>query len=1238
MMTTFVERSVDNGQVSSYLPMTTFFGGGRRLINATFEERMEALVEDGIALAIGTCTIYSICMLIVVTSVAMVNWSALKQIIRIRRIFFKSVLRQDMAWFDTENDFNFASKMSEDMVKLKDGMGDKLSVVANLIGGSIYCLVQVFPLGWELSLACSSLVPFSIVATIALTKYQTRSSAKESEAYNTVGQHAEEVLKSIKTVVAFGGEDKEIQRYRNLLEPAERFGRKRGLCTGLGNGFNCMLTFSLNTIVLMYGTRLVVEDFAKPTDEKRYIPGDIITILFSVYSSIHMMTMSVPHMEAFAFARGAAASIFKLMDQEPAIDSLNEDGKVPEEGSQGEIIFKDVTFSYPSRPDVKVLDKFSLYIKAGESVALVGSSGCGKSTVLQLIQRLYDPSSGSVTFDGEDTKILNLRWLRSKLGVVGQEPVLFKGTISENISIADSEATRDEIQRVAEMAYAHEFITKLPDGYDTEIGEQGTSLSGGQKQRIAIARALLRNPILLLMDEATSALDSQSERTVQAALNRASIGRTTIVVSHRLSTIVNAHRIICIDHGKVVEEGTHEALMNAKGRYYELVTTGNRDQEPETVSIKENSHEELIAKNIDTTREPQEPSKRKSTEKFPYNRNKRAIVSAGLRRHESTADMELKEKLIEHEEEIKPLNDWELLKLNAPEWLYLVIGSISAFAQGSCYPISAFLLAYAYGIYALPNPNDIIYLGDFYGVVFIVVSVMAGASMCLQSFAFTTSGLKMTTRLRYQYFSSLLRQEIGYFDKPTNTVGAMCARLSGDAAEIQGATGLRVGIILQGISSTFIGFVMSISYSWKLTLVGLAVLPLLVGCVWLESVSAEQSQAAERTALESATSIATEAIVSVRTVQSLGIEKVFMKKFDDALENSRKALSKKTRWRGLVMSLGNFFPGFTYTSATVYGATLVAYEGLEYKTVFLVNEALMYGAFMLSQSLLLSPNYRSTKTCGARILHLINRDPKVKTEPGVRDKEDWTATGSFSIKDVKFNYPTRPHVAVLQGLDLKVEAGKTVALVGSSGCGKSTILQLMQRYYDPASGKIELDDFDTRTCLTLPRLRRQQGVVQQQPVLFDRTLAENISYGDNTREITMNEIVQAAEAANIHNFIVSLPKGYETNVGSSGAQLSGGQKQRVCIARALIRSPHLLLLDEATSALDANSERVVTEALETAAQGRTCITIAHRLSTIKDADLIFVIDKGRIVEHGTHYELLQQNGIYWQMCKQQRVS
>ncbi|CAB3235155.1 unnamed protein product [Arctia plantaginis] len=1253
--TAFVERThPPTDRYSTNLPILSTFGGGTRLFNATHEENMAALVQDGIALTICSFVTVGMSLLLTTLSIGLIGWSALRQITTIRILFLKSVLRQDMSWFDTDTEFNLASKMSENITKIKEGMGEKLGAVSNLIGTSLFCLCISFPLGWELTLACATLIPFCVAAAVALTSYQTKSAIREMESYSQAGKHAEEIMKSVRTVVAFGGENKEVDRYSNLLQPAEQYGCKRGFYSGLGNGFNWILTFCLNAIGITYGARLVIRDMYRPEEEQKYFVGVVLSILFNISMATQSLTVCIPHIEVFAAARGAATGIFQLLDKIPKIDSSAKTGISPE-SVLGEITLDNVNFSYPSRPDMKILNSFSATIKPGECVALVGSSGCGKSTVLQLLQRLYDPLSGSIKLDGTDLNKINLKRLRSCLGVVGQEPVLFSGTIFENIAIGYEEATQEEVERVASIAYAHDFIKNLPMGYNTVIGERGASLSGGQKQRIAIARSLLRDPPVLLLDEATSALDPHSERQVQVALDRASVGRTTIMVSHRLATIVNAERIICMDKGVIVEQGTHEELIKMKGFYYNLVVADNQGNDKfkpleEIVDLAEGIEEENDIENDTKLRIDDIRNDRRKYENRRRMQRQNSVkdyqgwmtpggsissaMSVGYQVFMQHDESETKNE----EDELAEMSEWQILKLNSPEWIYTTIGALAAIGQGACFPVFALLLGLVTSIFVLKDHNELLYFADLYAGLFVLVSSFAGLCMLLQSFTFTRGGLKMTTRLRTQYFAALLRQEIGFYDNQNNTVGAICGRLSGDTAEVQGATGLRIGIILQGISSVAIGIAMGMLYDWRLTLVSSTFLPLMVGSIWLEGRISRKSQLDERKAMEAATSVATEAVVSIKTVQSLGIEEVFLRKFEQSLHEGCSAILPKLRWRGLVLGMGIYMSFLSPCCANAYGAARIATGSLDYKVVILVTEALIFGAYILGQTLVYAPSMTNAKRSAARIVSVIKREPVVKTESCVNDDKDWAASGSFSLNEVEFSYPTRKKHRVLRGINLRVESGKTVALVGSSGCGKSTILQLMQRFYDPDSGTIELDGANTRTALTLPRLRQQLGVVQQEPVLFDRTVAENIAYGDNTRKVEISEIIEACKAANIHAFITSLPDGYDTNLGASGAQLSGGQKQRVCIARALVRSPRLLLLDEATSALDTSSEQVVAEALEVAAKGRTCITIAHRLSTIKNSDIICVLEKGRIVERGNHEQLVKMQGLYYNMCKGQNMT
>uniref|UniRef100_A0A182SUX2 ABC-type xenobiotic transporter n=1 Tax=Anopheles maculatus TaxID=74869 RepID=A0A182SUX2_9DIPT len=445
---------------------------------------------------------------------------------------------------------------------------------------------------------------------------------------------------------------------------------------------------------------------------------------------------------------------------------------------------------------------------------------------------------------------------------------------------------------------------------------------------------------------------------------------------------------------------------------------------------------------------------------------------------------------------------------------------------------------------------------------------------------------------------------MAWFDESRNAVGALCARLSGDCASVQGATGTRIGSLLQAASTICIGVGISFFYSWNLTLVSIVAIPVTLASITLESRYTQMSSLKEKQSLEGATKLAVEAISNIRTVASLGQEKHVLHRYSQETVKIDDACRRKTRLRGTVFALGQVMPFAGYGLALFYGGKLVSEKELEYKDVIKVSEALIFGAWMLGQALAYAPN---------------------RTE------------GDIKFTDVEFRYPTRPSVPVLQGLNLDIGKGQTVALVGPSGCGKSTCIQLLLRYYDPDSGKVDIDG-TTTTEFSLNRIRAQMGLVSQEPILFDRTIAENIAYGDNTRDIAMPEIIEAAKMANIHEFIVNLPKGYDTSLGSKGAQLSGGQKQRIAIARALVRNPRVLLLDEATSALDNQSEKIVQNALDHARTGRTCIIIAHRLTTIQNANLICVIQNGVVVEAGTHDELMAKNRIYAKLYQMQQVA
>ena len=1133
------------------------------------------------------------------------NFSAERQVLRVRKEFLKAVLRQDLEWFDTNNTSDFATKLTEDLNKMEDGMGEKVGMLLRFIFAGLTAFIYPFIENWLLSLVLLSLVPILAIMGGAMGKVMTSVSKDELANYGAAGAIAEEVLAAIRTVVAFGGQEKEQEKYNKEVANARKNAFVRGSLTATTMGLMFGVIYGMYGLGLWYGIKLILDDRESPeylncstrcietygntttlpdyTDHLteclsscfRFSPGSVVVCVFGVLQGGMGMGQAGPYGEALGLAMASAAKVFKVIAREPAIDSSSEEGMKPATFG-GNIKFRGVNFSYPSRKDIPVLKDFSLDIEKGKTVALVGASGCGKSTCVQLVQRLYDPHSGTITLDGVDLKELNVGWLRRNIGVVGQEPVLFDCSIRENICYAKKDATEEEIVTACKEANAFDFISRLPQQLDTLVGEGGAQLSGGQKQRIAIARALVRLPSLLLLDEATSALDTESEAIVQEALDRIHASRTTIVIAHRLSTVRNADMIVALEEGKVKEKGTHEELMELGGLYRSLVERQLAGKEEVGDGRR---------KMIDNHLERSAPG-RFSTRQM----SKQASVTGNP-------------SVEEYEDDKKELKTGmftlfkRLLAYNKPELPWILLGVVFAFG------------------FAVASPFFAVIFGDFLeglgmediaaarsksvrdALMMAAVGLLFFVAVGAQGVTFSYSGAMLVERLRVKMFKKIMENEmgnctygicsyfhdflyVGWFDRQENNTGALCSRLSSNAEAVSTGTGAKVGQVVSGISTLLFSNLLAIYYDWRLGLVGLLFNPPLVLGMLLQMRMMSANGPVQKDALEKSSKVAVESITNIRTVAGLTCEGKIYDQFAAALEEPHKSVAKRAHIRGLIFGMTNSLFFLAYGLLFYYGAWLITNDSSGYlkenpMSIWRATIAALQGGMFAGMSFSSLMDVQKMFLAAERIFELLDRD--TPASPGSHPLSK--IEGNVALTDAQFSYPTRQDVQVLKKLSLAISAGQKVALVGQSGCGKSTVIQLVQRFYDLDSGVLQLESTDI-TKLNREEVRSKLGIVSQEPVLFNRSIAENIRYGDNGREASMEDVIAAAKKSNIHSFVAALPEGYETNVGAKGTQLSGGQKQRVAIARAMLRDPAILLLDEATSALDSESEKVVQEALE----------------------------------------------------------
>ncbi|QRW25216.1 ABC transporter transmembrane region [Rhizoctonia solani] len=1153
---------------------------------------------------------------------------------RLRRAYLDSVLHQDAEFFERVGPGEVGTRMIKDVGTIKTATGEKLGFMVWAFTTLLVALIMAFSRAARLAGVVFGVVPLAFILFMSSGYLAAKADARLLDVEGQAGTLLEQILSSVRVVQSFAAESFLVKKYDAYLDQDIAY-----VVTTPGQmAFGCAVAF-------WYGSQLIVRDNLEV--------GLMFTVFWNMFNAIFAIANILPHISAIRDSILISTRIRSEIERVPTIDVRGNKGEKLWDSQTGEkvnasIEVRNLTFSYPSRPDHKTLDDVSFVLEAGKVTALVGASGSGKSTIASLLLRYYDPSpaqggksSGGIFLAKRDIRDLNLPWLRSQIGIIAQDPQLFTASIFENVAyglsgtpweLPTSESEPNYQERLADakirveyalkQAQAWDFVCKLPEGMDTRIkGGRTGVLSGGQRQRIAAARALVRKPRILLLDEGTSALDAETEQRMMAAVHeeQAQSGMTTILIAHRLSSIQNADRIIAMSNGRVAEQGTYSELMKLGSVFSALV----RHQ---ASAGQLTSSSQTTVSNF-TSKEP-EMGNRSATFSTPHVPLYRPVSTVSVAR--TVIDDPMERGLLVKGTEPQGLAA-RFFRLMGRYSQWILIGIIGSLCIGASFPIAGWLIGFVIeGLSIHDNDEQVLREGRYWAMWFLVLSMVNIVSSFIAGFFLSMGGTRVDRRLRLAALSSLLRQEIGFFDQEENAAGSLTAGIASQAGHVSAAIGL---VWQQLITSggNFIGaFILGVALSWRLALPSFAPVPAILVTAYFNIALLEKYEQTLHKPLEDASAFASENVDAIKTVAALGRESLVMEYFD---KNSAQKTTKTKYLFGGALGFGFGIGSILILSAILmwWGVELYLTERISLKNLYATFEAVLIGAIAASRLFTYIPDMARMIQGFRAICNWEDRKPEIASLDAIKAPSLEKVRGEINFTSCTLQYASRPKPAI-ENLNLVIPAGKSVAFCGPSGGGKSSIISMISRFYDPNLGTISLDGRDIRS-IPLEEYRSHISLVAQDAVLYEGTFRENITLGQTS--ISQDEIERACRDANILSFIQSLPQGFDSPVGFKGSQMSGGQRQRICIARALLRNPSILLLDEATSALDAESERSVQEALEQASKGRTTISIAHRLSTIQNADIIHVVEDGRIIESGSHVELLALNGRYVDLVKSQ---
>lgn len=1126
------------------------------------------------------------------------NGTAARMKVRLRKLLYEQVLCLGPGYFDQRRTGDSMLSLVDGVEQLDVFFGQYLPqlVVAVFAPAIIFATMAFMDVVTATIFLVFALA--TLVAPALFHRMNRHSSLAHRRDQATVSAEFLDSIQGLATLKAFGQSK---QRGARLAERARQLYRTTMwvIAANLTTGAVTMLGVSAGAAVALAVGAVRVEN---GTLELRTL---LVVLLLGV-EVFRPLRELVQLYHSGMMAMAATVGIYGILDATPEVrDAATEDVGIfrQPDATAGSprpacVTFENVTFSY-GRGRAPALRDCSLELRPGETLGIVGRSGAGKSTVVNLILRFVDPQAGRVLMGGRDIRELPLDTIRRQVAVVAQDTYLFYGTVAENLRLGKPSATRAELEAAARAANGHDFIAALPHGYETMVGERGARLSGGQRQRIAIARALLRDAPILILDEATSSVDAENEAAIQQALERLQRGRTTLVIAHRLSSVMHADRIIVLDRGRLVETGTSDELLRHRdGVYAQLmaaqqVVEVERSADAGTPSVAAAETRWLADAGTTADRSPAAPRARRETVDGSISGPARPGVSAS--------------------------EVWRrLLRLVRPWWWESALTVVFGLLHASSTVLLGVFGALLVGRVVTGQP-----LQPWLTVLLTMVPITA-LLRWLDSWISHDLAYRLLAELRIRLYQLLDPLAPAY----------LLGRRSGDLASTAVSD---VDLIELFYAHTISPLVVAIVVPGSV-LVALAVIapPLAIVLVpFLFAVAGTPLLAARqmehlgvrlRDVSGNVNAFVVDSIQGLRTIAAFaygGPRVVEMVSHSQELSDLKRDF---LRWQAIQNATIEALMGLGGLAVLTVGASLVAGGQMSRPALPLATVVAMASFQPIVNIVTVAKELMQTLAAARRFFAIEDEPVSVRDGPGVELPAAANGRHGDSVRFDSVTFRYGPHLPpAVTSASFDVGASQTVALVGRSGAGKSTIAHLLLRFWDPQSGRVLIGGHDVRH-FNLDELRRRVALVAQDTYLFNASLAENLRLGRS--DASGAEVLDAARRANVDEFASALPDGYDTLVGERGMQLSGGQRQRVAIARAMLKDAPVLVLDEATSHLDAVNEAEVRQALDRLMTGRTTLVIAHRLSTIREADWIVVLDDGAVVEQGRHGDLLALDGLY----------